>query len=325
MNGRVGKALDSKIVGRHGEDAVNDNGTRWIELCEQHTLKILNGQTTMDENKQKGIKAKIYNLEGLKNESTSFLYKLRLAQKLNAEISGTAENMYEKLKGILQDAASEALGTREKRKTVNYCQIHTILFADDQIVMAEDCQDITYMLNKLIEEYKNWGLEVNKEKTQYMVIGGAGADMELDSGIIKGVKPLHPVLWNKNFTVKTKQNIYKTMIESVMTYGSETWVMDKNSEQKLLSAEMSRRMSAKSTIVDNIYEKQLKWYGHLRRMSPERIPMRIWNWTPPQRNKRGRPRKKWIKNVNKEMEKRELQEGDWNDKDRWRLGCEKRQ
>ncbi|KAK4872080.1 hypothetical protein RN001_016204 [Aquatica leii] len=121
--------------------------------------------------------------------------------------------------------------------------------------------------------------------------------------------------------------------------------MDKNSEQKLLSAEMSywrrccgltlqehvrnedirRRMSAKSTIVDNIYEKQLKWYGHLRRMSPERIPMRIWNWTPPQRNKRGRPRKKWIKNVNKEMEKRELQEGDWNDKDRWRLGCEKRQ
>ncbi|KAK4877485.1 hypothetical protein RN001_009991 [Aquatica leii] len=112
---------------------------------------------------------------------------------------------------------------------LNDSQIHTILFADDQIVMAEDCQDMTYMLNKLIEEYKNWGLEVNKEKTQYMVIGGAGADMELDSGTIKG------------------------------------------------------------------------------------------------RNKRGRPRKKWIKNVNKEMEKRELQEGDWNDKDRWRLGCEKRQ
>lgn len=43
MKGRVGKSLDSKVIGRHGEDVVNDNGSRWIELCDQQELKILNG------------------------------------------------------------------------------------------------------------------------------------------------------------------------------------------------------------------------------------------------------------------------------------------
>lgn len=259
---------------------------------------------------------------------------------------------------------------------LNDSPVYTILFADDQVVMAEDQQDMTYMLNKLIEEYTKWGLEVNTEKTQSMVIGGKGQDIELDNGIIKTVKyydylgvticedgkddkdilkkigrgknmtkTLHPLLWNKNLTKKTKINIFKTIIEPVTTYGSEVWVMNKTLERKLLTSEMTywrrccgltlldhvrneeirERMAVKSTIVDNIYEKQLKWYGHLRRMNDERIPKQVWNWTPAQRNKRGRPRRKWINNLNAEMERKGLQEEDWNNKDLWRLGCEKRQ
>lgn len=43
FNDRIGKYIDNKIVRCHGEDVVNDNGTRWIEMCVQHSLKILNG------------------------------------------------------------------------------------------------------------------------------------------------------------------------------------------------------------------------------------------------------------------------------------------
>lgn len=253
--------------------------------------------------------------------------------------------------------------------------LHTILFADDQVIIAEDEEDMKYMLTKLIEEYNNWGLEVNTEKTKYLLIGGKGQDLELDNGAIKSVeeyeylgvtvcedgrddkdiikkvgkgknmtKALHPILWNNNITKKTKTDIYKTLIESVMTYGSEVWVMDKNMKQKLLSAEMSywrrccsltlfdkirneeirERMEATETIIETINTKQLKWYGHLQRMSEERIPKKVWNWTPPQRNKRGRPRKKWVTNIKIEMEKRGLQEEDWKNKKIWRFGCEKR-
>lgn len=68
-----------------------------------------------DKNDKIIEKAKAYNLDGLRNESTSFLYKLRLAQKLKEEISGTTEVIYEKLKEKLHNAASEALGITERR------------------------------------------------------------------------------------------------------------------------------------------------------------------------------------------------------------------
>ena len=178
LNGRVGRALDSKIIGRHGEDVVNDNGTRWIELCEQHSLKILNGffqhkdinkytwtqktknlksiidyvvtkqdtllrpydvkvwrgaecgsdhllvkapieirynkQRSYQEDNNKGEAIKQYNIDSLKDESVSFLYKLRLAQKLDENTDGTAEEIYETLKNKIHEAALEALGTKEK-------------------------------------------------------------------------------------------------------------------------------------------------------------------------------------------------------------------
>nr|XP_018911551.1 PREDICTED: craniofacial development protein 2-like [Bemisia tabaci] len=43
LNGRTGHRIDCKVVGPFGEDVVNDNGNRIIEVCEQNELKILNG------------------------------------------------------------------------------------------------------------------------------------------------------------------------------------------------------------------------------------------------------------------------------------------
>ena len=258
---------------------------------------------------------------------------------------------------------------------VDDINIPTILFADDQVVFAEDQQDMVYMLNKLIEEFKKWGLQVNTEKTKYMHIGGVGQDINLESGVIKHVdkyeylgvtitndgrdnedilkktgkgrnmiKALHPILWNKNLINKTKKNVYQTMVQPVMTYGSETWVINKSMSQKLLSSEMMywrrssgltlmdrvrndtirQRMKVENTIMDSIKEKQLKWYGHLRRMDTERLPLKVWNWKPSQRRKQGRPRKRWKNDVETAMEFKGLQEGDWYNKDHWRKGCEKR-
>ena len=117
--------------------------------------------------------------------------------------------------------------------------LYTILFADDQVVLAEDQQDLTYMINKLTEEYDKWGLQINMQKTQYMSIGGRGEDIETEGGIIKNVKhyeylgvtihedgrdnedilkkigkgkniikALHPILWNKTLTKKKQKNVY---------------------------------------------------------------------------------------------------------------------
>lgn len=46
-----------------------------------------------------------------------------------------------------------------------------MLFADDQVVLAEDDDDASYMMGKLMEQYEMLGLNINVEKTQYMAIG----------------------------------------------------------------------------------------------------------------------------------------------------------
>jgi len=43
MNGRTGRKTADTVVGNFGEDMVNDNSERLIELCKQTSLKIRNG------------------------------------------------------------------------------------------------------------------------------------------------------------------------------------------------------------------------------------------------------------------------------------------
>jgi len=105
-------------------------------------------------------------------------------------------------------------------------------------VVAMDEQDSNYMVRKLHEQYKNWGLEINYEKTEQLTIGRDGDDMvigpniirdcvrfkylgvmitkegnsneDIDNKIIQGRKvigKLNPVLWNDKLTMKTKKMI----------------------------------------------------------------------------------------------------------------------
>ena len=74
-------------------------------------------------------------------------------------------------------------------------------------------------------------------------------------------------------------------------------------------------MDVKHSLVDDIKTKQLIWYGHLQRMSHERLPKQILEWSPRGRRKRGRPRKSWREGINKEMERRELTDNMWADRD----------
>nr|XP_018901479.1 PREDICTED: craniofacial development protein 2-like [Bemisia tabaci] len=43
LNSRTGRRGNCKVVGPFGEDAVNDNGDRLIDICSQMEMKILNG------------------------------------------------------------------------------------------------------------------------------------------------------------------------------------------------------------------------------------------------------------------------------------------
>jgi hypothetical protein len=42
--------------------------------------------------------------------------------------------------------------------------IYSMLFADDQLIIAQDYEDLEYMTRKLIEEYEVRGLKLNVKK-----------------------------------------------------------------------------------------------------------------------------------------------------------------
>jgi endonuclease/exonuclease/phosphatase family metal-dependent hydrolase len=43
FNSRTGRKINKLVVGPFGEDVINGNGDQLIDICEQNSLKILNG------------------------------------------------------------------------------------------------------------------------------------------------------------------------------------------------------------------------------------------------------------------------------------------
>lgn len=59
-------------------------------------------------------------------------------------------------------------------------------------------------------------------------------------------------------------------------------------------------------------------------MGEERLPKIILEWTPMEKRKRGRPPRTWLQGVTKAMSERNLVDNDWQDKQAWRLGTQRR-
>ena len=43
FNSRTGKKVNNLVVSPFGEEVINDNGDKLVDICEQNSLKILNG------------------------------------------------------------------------------------------------------------------------------------------------------------------------------------------------------------------------------------------------------------------------------------------
>ena len=59
--------------------------------------------------------------------------------------------------------------------------MYILQFADDQVIIANDRDDLQYMARKLQEEYRKWGLELNTDKTKYLPIGAEPVNIQLET------------------------------------------------------------------------------------------------------------------------------------------------
>jgi hypothetical protein len=102
----------------------------------------------------------------------------------------------------------------------------------------------------------------------------------------------------KDIHKKTKVMLYKTLIRTVLTYGSKTWTLSKNSENALRTFERKILRRIYGPVQDNsqrrirynkeLYElygepdlvtciklKRLQWAGHVQRMEGTQIPKKV--------------------------------------------------
>ena len=83
-------------------------------------------------------------------------------------------------------------------------------------------------------------------------------------------------------------------------------------------------MQAQQSILDRIPKEQLKWYGHLLRMEDSRWPKNIYQFSPHDRRRRGRPQKSWRYQMTDFMRSRNMEEDIAEDRHLWRLGVDGR-
>jgi hypothetical protein len=77
----------------------------------------------------------------------------------------------------------------------------------------------------------------------------------------------------------------------------------------------------KQNIIDFIEKKRVQCYGQVKRMTEERIPKLIMEWTPLEREKRGSPRKTCVEGVQAAVATRNLEPDQWRNREEWSLVC----
>jgi len=119
--------------------------------------------------------------------------------------------------------------------------------------------------------------------------------------------------------------LYKTLIRPVVSYGAETWTLTKKEEQAQLIFERTifrriygskyengewksqtnrelEEMSKGENMVQWIKGQRISWLGHLERMEEDRMPKKIFTQELEGTRRRGRPKKRWKEEVERDLQ-----------------------
>ena len=150
-------------------------------------------------------------------------------------------------------------------------------------------------------------------------------------------RELTGVLCDKKIPKKLKVLIYKTVIRPTLLYGNETWPINDNLARKISACEMrmlryclkisleehrtNEDIRKEANVIDIttlMRRRRLEWFGHVYRRKENEDIKRVYNLKVRGKRKRGRPKHRWKDTIKKDMSLCNLQEGDADDRVRWR-------
>ena len=127
------------------------------------------------------------------------------------------------------------------------------------------------------------------------------------------MRQLHrSVVLKRELCTKAKLSIFRSVYVPILTYGHECWIMNERVRFRVQAAEIGflRRISGFTLLDENISadireslnieslllwleRSQLRWYGHVTRMTQDRTAKQLLYSTPIGRRPLGHPRTRW--------------------------------
>jgi len=90
-------------------------------------------------------------------------------------------------------------------------------------------------------------------------------------------------------------------------------------KERIRNVTIRQQIGLEGTIIKEIEQNQLTWYGPFQRTAEGRLPKTALKWMPKQNRVRGRPNKNWMEGIRKAMNESNLREGYWEDRKQWSL------
>lgn len=226
------------------------------------------------------------------------------------------------------------------------------LYFNEQKTKYMECTDQKFVKGRYLKIEASRGRTYNFEEVDSFTYLGTlftrqpDTAQEIQARLMAGnrcVAALHKIMKSKIISRKPKVQIYKTVIRPIVTYASETWTLNKTEqlrlevwERKVLrkvfggtkvnymwirrTNEDLRALYGEPSITGIIKAQRLRWLGHVERMQPTRTPKMILTQEIGGKKRKGRPRKRWQKEVEDDI--RRLKIKNWKEqaknKKQWR-------
>lgn len=236
-------------------------------------------------------------------------------------------------------------------------KIRECAYADDVVIMAGTESALQKNINTWNTILEQNGMRISRGKSKVMLVAKEQGRMNIeidghnieqvthfkylgttiDSGgnqerdIIeradRAIKTYHMLktgfIRKKEISRRTKMTVYQTVFRPILTYGSETWVLDRKLKSKIQAIEMKYLRTVKGVtrrdrirnvdireelkikpVLKYIEERQLSWWGHLHRMESDRLVKNIWEARVVARRDRGRPKETWDNTIAKILQEK---------------------
>jgi hypothetical protein len=80
------------------------------------------------------------------------------------------------------------------------------------------------------------------------------------------------------------------------------WRSARKSRKEMVRNVTTREiMEVLKNILEVTEEKRLRWFGHVKTMPGNRLPLKVLEWEPEGTRRRGRPKERWIDGVSRSM------------------------